>query len=126
MGETGRQGVKFVVALAVIICAIAATVTATPQQPVLTFKDIKPILNKRCVSCHGDSYPSSNLTLKSYEGLTKGGKKGKAVVAGNAQGSLMMKMIKGTVQPRMPLDAQPLSQIEIEKISKWIQQGAKK
>ena len=126
MGRAGRERVKFVVAFAVVVCAFASTVTATPPQPVLTFKDIKPILDKRCVSCHGDSYPSSQLKLTSYEGVMKGGKKGKAVVAGNSASSLLMKMIKGTIQPRMPMDQKPLSQAEMEKISKWISQGAKK
>lgn len=117
---------KLVVTLSVIVCAIASTVTATPQQPVLTFKNIKPILDRRCVPCHGDSYPGGNLRLDSYEALMKGGKHGKVVLPKNSAGSRLMKMVKGTVQPRMPMDGQPLIQAEMERISKWIAQGAKK
>ena len=56
----------------------------------------------------------------------KGGTNGKSVIPKNSGGSRLMKMVKGTVQPRMPMDAQPLTQAEMEKISKWITQGAKK
>ena len=117
---------KFAIALAVIACAIASTVTATLQQPSLAFKDIKPILDKRCHSCHGESYPGGNLRLDSYAALMKGGTNGKAVIPKNSAGSRLMKMIKGTMQPRMPMDAKPLMQAEMEKISKWVRQGAKK
>jgi hypothetical protein len=113
-------------ALAVIVCAIASTVTATPQRPTLAFKDVKPILDKRCLPCHGESYPGGNLRLDSYAALMKGGTNGKAVIPKNSAGSRLMKMIKGTVQPRMPMDAPPLTQAEMEKISKWITQGANK
>ena len=64
--------------------------------------------------------------MDTYEGVMKGGEHGKAVLAKNSAGSRLMKMVKGTLQPRMPLDAAPLTQAELEKISKWITQGAKK
>jgi uncharacterized membrane protein len=117
--------VKFLFALCVTAGVIASAVTA-PQQSSLKFKDIKPILDKKCVSCHGESYPGGNIRLDSYEGLMKGGTHGKAIIAKNSAASRLMKMIKGTVQPRMPMDQPPLTQAEMEKISKWITQGAKK
>ena len=116
---------KFVLGVVVTAGVLASAVTA-PQQRQLTFKDVKPILDKKCLSCHGPSYPGGDLRLDSYEGLMKGGKHGKAVVAKNSAGSRLIKMLKGTLQPRMPLDKTPISQSEIETISKWIAQGGKK
>ena len=115
---------KFLVSIAVIACVIATAVTA-PQTRQLTFKDVKPIFDKKCLSCHRD-YPGGGFRVDTYENVMKGGQHGKAVIPKNSAGSRLMKMVKGTIQPKMPMDAAPLSQAELEKISKWITQGAKK
>jgi hypothetical protein len=117
--------VRFYLSIAIVAGVLASATTAPPQEQ-LTFKDIKPILDNRCVACHGSSYPGGELRLDSYAGLMKGGEHGKAVVPKNSAGSRLIKMLKGTVQPRMPMDKPPLPKAEIEKISKWIAQGAKK
>ncbi|MEO7453651.1 MAG: c-type cytochrome domain-containing protein [Fimbriimonadales bacterium] len=110
----------------VVIAGVIASATTAPQQRQLTFKDVKPIFDKKCLPCHGAEYPGGNFRMNSYEAIMKGGQHGKAVIAKNSAGSRMMKMLKGTIQPRMPMDATPLSQMELEKISKWITQGARK
>lgn len=110
----------------VVMAGVLASALTSPQQQPLTFNDLKPILDKKCVSCHGSSYPGGKLRLDSYEGLMSGGEHGKAVIAKNSAGSRLMKMLKGTMQPRMPMDQAPLTHAEMEKISKWITQGSKK
>jgi hypothetical protein len=113
------------VALAVAGCALATALVAAPE-PALTYKDVKPIFEKRCLSCHGANYPGGSFRLDSYGGIMKGGQHGKAVIPGKSAESRMMKMLKGTIQPPMPMDAPALPRAELEKVSKWIAQGAKK
>ena len=116
---------KFAAAVVVMAGALASAISPPEQRP-LTFKDVKPILDKHCVSCHGASYPGGEIRLDSYAALMKGGKHGKAVVPKNSASSRLMKMLKGTIQPRMPMNTAPLSQQDMEKISRYINQGAKK
>ncbi len=115
---------KLAVAFGVLASAFATALVA--PEPPLTYRDVKPIFDKRCLSCHGADYPGGNLRVDSYAGIMKGGKHGKAVIAGKSPESRMMKMLKGTIQPRMPMDTPALPRAEMEKISNWIAQGANK
>jgi hypothetical protein len=53
-----------------------------------------------------------------------GGGSGPAVVPGNPDGSLLVHRIEGTVPPQMPLNAAPLTALEIGRIRQWILEGA--
>ncbi len=94
--------------------------------------DIQPLLNNRCVQCHGADKPAGKVTLTSYETLmssTVSRWKKPVVVAGNPSDSWLY-LRTGTSQPhfRMPPDTLtivPLTEKEIEMIGKWIMQGAK-
>jgi len=98
---------------------------ASPE-PTLSYKDVRPIFAKHCLPCHGASYPGGNFRVDSYSAIMKGGEHGKAVIAGKSAESRIMKMLKGTLKPRMPMDRPMLPRTDLEKISKWISQGAKK
>ena len=94
--------------------------------------DIQPLLNNRCVQCHGAENPAAKVTLTSYESLmssTVTRWKKPVVVAGDPSDSWLY-LRTGTTQPhfRMPpdtLSVVPLTEKEIEMIGMWIQQGAK-
>ena len=57
---------------------------ASSQKDVTYAKDIKAILDKSCVKCHGGEKPKGKLRLETLEGVLKGGKDGKAVVPGKS------------------------------------------
>jgi mono/diheme cytochrome c family protein len=116
---------RFAVSVFVLVSVLATALVAAPE-PALTYKDVKSIFEKRCLSCHGAEYPGGSFRVDSYEAIMKGGQHGKAVVVGKSAESRIMKMMKGTIQPRMPMDGAPIPRPELEKISKWITQGAKK
>ncbi len=94
--------------------------------------DIQPMLNNRCVQCHGTDKPAGKVGLTSYEVLmsaTVSRWKKPVVVPGNPSDSWLF-LRTGTTQPhfRMPPDSitvAPLTEKEIEMIGKWIMQGAK-
>ncbi|MDQ2985989.1 MAG: hypothetical protein M3R13_04625 [Armatimonadota bacterium] len=116
---------KFAVSVTLIVAVVASTLLASPE-PALTYKDIKPIFDSKCVSCHGSQSNSGGLRLDTYAAVLKGGGHGKSVLAKNSAGSRLMKMLKDTVSPRMPMGDKPLTQVQMVKISKWITQGARK
>jgi hypothetical protein len=89
------------------------------------YRDVRPILNKSCTTCHQAASKSSGLDLTSYRGFKQGGKRGVAFVEGSPDESLAIKFMTGALKPTMPLGGPPLADREIETIREWIRVGAK-
>ena len=87
-------------------------------------KDVAPILKKNCIVCHSKGAHKSDLVLDTYENLMKGGKHGQAIVPHDANGSRLIAMLEGKVNPRMPIDDDPLPGSDIATIRSWIDAGA--
>lgn len=102
-------------------------------KPGVTFAtDIKPILDKSCVKCHGAEKPKAKLRLDSLEGALKGSADGKIIEAGNSAKSPMVHAIGqlGDEDHWMPpknnkAKIAPLTTEQIGLIRAWIDQGAK-
>lgn len=86
-------------------------------------RDIQPMLNRRCAPCHGTQ---GGLSVDSVDDLLRGGLGGPAITPGDAEGSLLVQSVRGTLEEgdRMPLVSAPLSEAEIDFIVRWIQAGA--
>jgi hypothetical protein len=88
-------------------------------------QSVGPVFAANCVGCHGGS---GSLFLTSRATLLAGtSNNGPVVVAGNGEGSKLITKLRGTAGfgSRMPQGGPFLSNAEINKISTWIQQGAK-
>src|SRR5262249_19980732 len=79
-----------------------------------------PLLKARCVKCHGPAKREGGLNLATPKGLARGGKQGAAVVAGEADESLLWQ--RGAGDERAPKE--PLSEPEKEQLRRWIERGA--
>jgi hypothetical protein len=115
--------------LACVICCLAAVsfnrgvTPANAQTPVSFSKDIQPILEQNCWSCHGASMQSSRLNLSTLEGALRGGARGSAIVPGQAEDSRLYRMVAGLDKPAMPLAGSKLTDAQIAAIKNWIDQG---
>lgn len=88
-------------------------------------QDIRPLLQQRCVECHGEKKQKGELRLDAKIFAFKGGHHGAAIVAGNADKSLLFQRIQSTDEDeRMPPKGNPLSPAQIALIQSWIQAGA--
>jgi N-acyl-D-amino-acid deacylase len=94
-------------------------------------KQIKPLLARSCVACHGPNKQRSNFRVDSREALLKGGNTGSAVVVPEKSAqSVLLDYVSGRVEgmemPPMPKrDKFPaLSKEEVELMRAWIEQGA--
>ncbi|MBS1804257.1 MAG: hypothetical protein JST28_12890 [Acidobacteria bacterium] len=90
---------------------------------------IHPVLDAKCVSCHGSGSAKADLRLDSYDDMMRGGKDGAVVVAGKPEASLLVARV--TLQPGdphfMPAEGRtPLTSEEISWIRAWIRAGATK
>ncbi len=114
-------------------CGTQAAGTSTSQpteaaaQPVaqntaISFtKDILPILQSRCVNCHGGERVSKGLTLNTYNDLMTGSENGPVVTPGKAADSLMIQMI---TEQKMPKNGPKLTSSQLQTITDWVNQGA--
>src|ERR1700694_4424895 len=82
----------------------------------------RAILENRCLNGHGQAQ-TSGLDLRQIDTITKGGKRGPAIVPGSAAQSLLYKAIAHTGDLQMP-PGKPLPAEEIASIRAWIDAGA--
>src|SRR4051794_30131693 len=77
-------------------------------------RDVKPVLAKHCVSCHGPDKQRASLRLDSAGAVRTGGTSGAAVVPGKAGESLLLRAVLGEkgVKP-MPPKGPRLSDAEV-------------
>ena len=90
-------------------------------------EEIKPLLQTRCVSCHGSLKQKGGLRLDSETFIKKGGKNGLVLVAGDLLKSIMYTNILLPLEDEKhmpPKGKHQLSETEIAIIKKWIGAGA--
>ena len=92
------------------------------DQAAISFAEqVTPILEARCVECHGEESTELGLRLDSYDGMMAGSDYGTVVEAGDPDGSLIIDMIESG---DMPEDGDAVPPEEIEIIRTWISEGA--
>jgi hypothetical protein len=101
---------------------------AGPSEPAWVgyTRDIKPILQKHCYSCHGPARSSGGLRLDTAASIKKGGASGSIVVPGKSTASPLIAAVTGAEgqRPRMPARGEPLSAAEVQRLRSWIDDGA--
>lgn len=89
--------------------------------------DVKPILNKKCIACHGGVKKKGGFSLlfeEEAKALLKSGKY--AIVPFKPNQSELIKRITTTdEEERMPYKHDPLTKSEVKTLTDWIKQGAK-
>ncbi|MCY7356520.1 MAG: DUF1553 domain-containing protein [Rudanella sp.] len=87
---------------------------------------IKPILNKQCIACHGGVKKTSGFSLLFRHEAVAPAKSGKfPIVPGDADASEMIRRLTlEDPEERMPLEHPALKDDEIDLLRKWIDQGA--
>ncbi len=86
--------------------------------------DVREVLVKQCVDCHGGDEVQSGLDLATRKGLLRGGAHGPAIVAGKSADSNVLRFISHKEKPFMPEGGEKLPADKIAAISKWIDLGA--
>jgi len=88
-------------------------------------RDVKPILDKRCSTCHGRR-PKGNYSVADYDSVMKSGDNAPVIISGDAANSTLVKMLNGVKTDaggQMP-PSRPLKADQIKLIERWIDQGA--
>lgn len=93
----------------------------SPSASVSFSVDVQPILQSRCVSCHGGAHTNKGLNMTSYTNVMTTGVDAPVVVAGNPNGSLLIQMV---VQGKMPKNGPLLQPGQIQILTDWVKSGA--
>lgn len=106
-------------------CTIVAIllIFRIPVQAAVDFEDqVLPILQASCLPCHDQYTKTSGFSVKDLTAILSGGARlGAAIKPGTPDQSPLMKVLRGTIQPQMPLGgALPGNQISI--IERWIKE----
>lgn len=104
-----------------IVTAAQPSETTVSVENVSFNRDIYPLLERRCIKCHGGEFPSEGLNLESYESLMAGSQNGQVIVAGDPNNSLLFEQIESGEMPKRGADLTPE---QIELFQQWIDEGA--
>ena len=85
---------------------------------------IQPLLEQKCLACHGREKQEGGLRLDNRQAAIAGGDKGPAIVPGNVESSLLIKAITFADPDLQMPPKQKLSEAEIKALSLWVQNGA--
>ena len=105
-------------------CSIFFSLTA--EKKIDFSKDIKPIINKNCISCHGGVKKNAGYSLLFHQDASGNTQSGTpAIIPGDSKNSsLIQRLSHQDAEIRMPYKKDPLSDDEIDKLTEWVDQGA--
>jgi mono/diheme cytochrome c family protein len=130
-------------ALAAMGGSIAAELPPASKQTGVTYaKDIRPIFEASCFSCHGPKRAKEDLRLDTLAFALKGGEHGKVIIPGDSAKSSLVTAVaridpdtamppppkgksKGAGPAGAPPPAKPLTPEQVGLVRAWIDQGAK-
>ena len=106
---------------------LALLPTATSGDEKISFsRDIQPLFSERCFDCHGPDKSEGGLRLHLREKAVSELESGDfAIFPGKLNAStLLERIVSQDESDRMPPDGERLTPLEVEKIRRWIAQGA--
>lgn len=105
--------------------AVAAELPASHGSPVDFEREIAPIFGKHCLECHGAKKQKGGLRLDVGSLALAGGDEGKVIVPGNSAASKLVELVTGLKEDVMPPKGERLDAVQIAKLRRWIDDGAK-
>ncbi len=99
---------------------------AAGEAPIDFVRDVQPILEFHCVSCHNADEAKADLRFDQAAHFSKGGEGGPALVKGKPDDSLLIELVSLPADDSdvMPPKGRKLNETEIAKLRQWIAEGA--
>ena len=121
---TNRNKILFVTTT-IISCCLVYLFLFTNKQIDYNV-DVKPIINKKCISCHGGVKQSAGFSMMNRASFFKKNESGKPAIdiSNPSQSELLARINHADPMERMPSEGKPLSSREIKIFEKWVDLGA--
>jgi hypothetical protein len=111
--------IAVILCFVLLLCAQWSTVRRAQTTAIDFVRDIQPILQTHCVQCHSASKAMSGLRLDNKTAAAR------IITPGNSKGSRLLQRVLGEGgEAQMPLGAAPLDAEQINKLRRWIDEGA--
>ena len=117
-----RRSIIGRILLSAFLSLVVSQADANDSHPFV--ESILPLLESKCLSCHGREKQEGGLRLDSLAAATTGGDSGPAIVPGNLAKSLFIKAISFRDPDLQMPPRQKLADKDIELLTNWIQSGA--
>ncbi len=116
---------KFVTLAGLVILLIIFILT-TGHKAVDFNSEVKPIFNKKCITCHGGVRQKADFSLLFRTQALAKTKSGKpSILPGDPEHSeLIRRLTLKDPEERMPYKGEPLTAAEIDILRRWIREGA--
>ena len=108
--------VRFCMALAVSALPLSAQFFVRPP---MWQHEVLPLLEKKCIQCHGGEQTMAELDLTTFDSVLKGGISGPPITPGHPEMSLLWTMIESE---KMPVGS-PLNAADKQFLKDWIVNG---
>lgn len=121
------NGVLFFLCLTSYVSSVSANEAATDSSKIDYLKQIKPLFQQKCYSCHGRESQEGGFRLDFKKRALEGGDSGLAIKPGDSHKSELYHRIAGTGDgDKMPPEGEgtPLNPEELALVKRWIDQGA--
>ncbi|HJQ13295.1 MAG TPA: c-type cytochrome domain-containing protein [Anaerolineales bacterium] len=100
---------------------VPATQPAAGGATVSFANDILPLIQSRCIGCHGGDRTEEGLDMNTHASLMAGSEDGPVVTPGDAANSLLVEMV---ATQKMPKRGPKLTPPQVQLITDWVNQGA--
>lgn len=118
---------KYTLAITGLLLIAGVYLIFFTRKPVNYSTDVKPIINQKCISCHGGVKKKGGFSLLFRDEALAATASGKpAIIPGDAANSDMIKRLyHSDPEERMPYREEPLSKVEKDILTRWIDEGAR-
>ncbi len=95
--------------------------TDAPAGEVSFASDVMPIIQSRCIRCHGEDRIEEGLVFFTYEDILAGSDNGPVIVPGDVENSLLVELV---ATKEMPKKGPKLTPPQVQLITDWVAAGA--
>jgi hypothetical protein len=101
----------------------AVAAVTSPESAIDFVRDIQPLLQRRCLACHG-AKAEGDLRLDARRFAARGGHTGSPILGGDAAtNAILQRITTADASLRMPKDRPPLSDDEQQILRRWVEAG---
>src|SRR5258708_29190164 len=102
-----------------IACIALPFAASSPAAPTTG----QAVLEQNCSGCHAIASPKGGLDLRTRESMLRGGRRGPALIPGQADKSLIIQAVEGAGELKMP-PGKKLPMEAVAALREWIDAGA--
>ncbi len=127
MGRVSRRlrSMSMLLGLVAVMSAAADELPPAATGAVDFETEIRPLLERHCVGCHGESNAMNGLRLDRRAAALEGGHSGPSILPGDSANSRLVRLVAGyKVKVVMPPVGDPLDETQVGLLRAWIDQGA--